>query len=61
MLSRAERLEADMLTLLAKRRKVEAAAAAQHEPQSLGDSVWQKIGLTSLSLPSYLRPGKGFR
>ena len=61
VLSRAERLEADKLKPLAKRRKVEAAAAAQHEPQSLGDSVWSKVGLTTLSLPSYLRPGAGFR
>ena len=61
VLSKAERLEAEKLKPLAKRRKIEAAAKAQHEPQSLGDNVWSKVGLTTLSLPSYLRPGVGFR
>jgi len=61
VVSRAERDEAANLKPYAKRRKIEEAAAQQFEPAGLEGGVWQKVGLSIISLPACLRPGRGFR
>ena len=61
LLSREERREAADLLPKAKRRKLEAAAKEQYEPDRLHDLIWRKLDLTNKSLGACRRPGRGFR
>ena len=59
VLSREVRARHATLGVYAKRRKMESASKAAYEAAELNDQVFTKVGLSSASLPSFLRPSRG--
>ncbi len=49
------------LTTTAKRQKIAEHAEDQYNPKRMHDELWQKLGITTLSLPTCLRPGQHAR
>lgn len=45
------------LTTTAKRQRLAESAERQYDPKAMHDELWQHLGMTTLSLPSCLRPG----
>ena len=45
----------------AKRQKISEAAEDQYNPKVMHDGLWQQLKISTLSLPSCLRPGKNAR
>ena len=49
------------LTASSKRQRIADSAEDQHNPKAMSDRLWQQLRMTTLSLPSCLRPGKHAR
>ena len=41
----------------AKRQRIEELADERFDPKTLPQELWSRIGISTLSLPGYLRPG----
>ena len=59
--SREERQKYRQLGVYSKRQRIGECADTQFDPQALPSDLWRRLGVSTLSLPAYLRPASPSR
>ena len=56
-----EMVEYKKMSMHYKRQRVAQVAERQLDPKTMSDTLWNRLGICTTSLPTYLRPGHGRR